>query len=375
MATFQQRGERWRAIVRRKGFAPKSRTFPTKSAARIWADRIERELADQEARGTAEHDGASIADLVDWYTRDVGKLKRISLTQRGNLSRVKEGLGKKIASKLTAADVIEHTRKRRHGEHTNKDGHRVPACSGATMNVELGYLSEMLKVAKSMGKLTLLHDPVADARPSLRLVKLVTKSVKRNRRPTTDELTRIKAHFNANAWRMKLPMADIVEFAVGTARREGEITRLLWADLDSTHRTALLRDAKHPRSKEGNHKRFPLLGEMWALVDRQPRDEKQQRIFPYKADSIGTAFRRACVALGIEDLHFHDLRHEATSRLFEQGYSIEQVATVTLHESWQELKRYTQLRPESLHRDGTITKTGAALTDGGREAPDVHGRA
>jgi len=55
--------------------------------------------------------------------------------------------------------------------------------------------------------------------------------------------------------------------------------------------------------------------------------------------------------LGIEDLHFHDLRHEATSRLFEQGYSIEQVATVTLHESWQELKRYTQLRPETLHRD------------------------
>ncbi len=54
---------------------------------------------------------------------------------------------------------------------------------------------------------------------------------------------------------------------------------------------------------------------------------------------------------GVDDLHFHDLRHEATSRLFEQGYSIEQVSAVTLHQSWQELKRYTQLRPESLHRE------------------------
>jgi len=66
---------------------------------------------------------------------------------------------------------------------------------------------------------------------------------------------------------------------------------------------------------------------MWELAQRQPA--AKDRIFPYKPDSIGTAFRRACLTLGIVDLHFHDLRHEATSRLFEQGYSIEQVATVT----------------------------------------------
>ncbi|KRC35108.1 MULTISPECIES: site-specific integrase [unclassified Lysobacter] len=349
MATFQQRGDKWRAIVRRKGFKPKSRTFPTKTAAKIWAERIERELAEQEARGTSELDGATVADLIDWYRDYVGKLKRISPTQKGNLTRVKEGLGAKVASRLVAADVIEHVRRRRQGEHVNSAGKQIPACSGATMNVELGYLSEMLKVAKSMGKLTLPHDPIAEARPALRLVKLVAKPIRRTRRPTQDELDRLKAHFKANEWRMKIPMVDIIDFAVGTAKRQEEITRLLREDLDAETRTALLRDAKHPRAKEGNHKRFPLLGEMWGLVERQP--QTSPRIFPYKPDSIGTAFRRGCVALGIQDLHFHDLRHEATSRLFEQGYGIEQVATVTLHESWQELKRYTQIRPESLHRD------------------------
>ncbi|MFD0321514.1 tyrosine-type recombinase/integrase [Lysobacter gummosus] len=144
-------------------------------------------------------------------------------------------------------------------------------------------------------------------------------------------------------------MSDIVDFAIGTGKRESEITRLLWEDLDLTTRTALLRDAKHPRDKDGNHQRFPLLGDMWELVQRQPRTHT--KIFPYNSKSVGTAFRRNCVALGIKNLTFHDLRHEATSRLFEQGYAIEQVAAVTLHRSWEELKRYTQLRPETLHRD------------------------
>jgi integrase len=53
--------------------------------------------------------------------------------------------------------------------------------------------------------------------------------------------------------------------------------------------------------------------------------------------------------LKIDDLHFHDLRHEATSRLFEAGLTIEKVALVTGHKDWKMLRRYTNLRPESLH--------------------------
>jgi integrase len=167
---------------------------------------------------------------------------------------------------------------------------------------------------------------------------------------TDDELRRLREHFDAQAWQSKIPMVDIVNFAIATGKRESEITRLLRSDLDESKRTALLRNAKHPRAKEGNHRRFPLLGDAWKIVVRQPAIAGEDRIFPYNPKSIGTAFTRACAKLRIVDLHFHDLRHEATSRLFEQGYSIEQVAAVTLHESWTELKRYTQLRPESLHR-------------------------
>ncbi len=88
--------------------------------------------------------------------------------------------------------------------------------------------------------------------------------------------------------------------------------------MDQTNRTALLRDAKHPRKKVGNHKRSPLLGDAWDIVQRQPRPRTDSPIFPYNPNSVGTAFTRACAKLQIEDLCFHDLRHETTSRLFEQ---------------------------------------------------------
>lgn len=114
------------------------------------------------------------------------------------------------------------------------------------MNVELGYLSELLKLAGPMKGVKSATDPVAEARPVLRLLHLVGKSKRRDRRPTPDELQRLREHFRAAAWRSTIPMVDIIDSAILTAKRESEITRLLWSDVDQVNRTALLRDAKHP---------------------------------------------------------------------------------------------------------------------------------
>jgi hypothetical protein len=80
----------------------------------------------------------------------------------------------------------------------------------------------------------------------------------------------------------------------------------------------------------------------------QAQPHKSPYIFPYDPKSVSAAFTRACKLLGIKDLHFHDLRHEATSRLFERGYQIHEVAQFTLHDSWNELKRYANLKPENV---------------------------
>jgi integrase len=85
------------------------------------------------------------------------------------------------------------------------------------------------------------------------------------------------------------------------------------------------------------------------IIKRQER--KGELIFPYRSASVSTAFTRAVQACRIVDLHFHDLRHHGCSLLFEAGYQIEQVALVSGRHDWNMLRRYTKLRPETLHRD------------------------
>jgi integrase len=104
---------------------------------------------------------------------------------------------------------------------------------------------------------------------------------------------------------------------------------------------------KHPTLKIGNRKAFRVLPEAMAIIKRQPKIGADE-VFPFNAKTVGALFTRAVAMLGIDDLHFHDLRHEATSRLFERGYAIHEVAQFTLHESWATLKRYTNLKPESV---------------------------
>jgi integrase len=126
------------------------------------------------------------------------------------------------------------------------------------------------------------------------------------------------------------------------------ITRIAWTDFEAAappiHPDArvLIRDMKHPGDKQGNDVFCDLPPEATAVIESMPRVAKE--IFPYSVDAIGAAFTRACKFLGIHDLHFHDLRHDGISRLFEMGKTIPQVASVSGHRSWSSLKRYSHLR-------------------------------
>lgn len=81
-------------------------------------------------------------------------------------------------------------------------------------------------------------------------------------------------------------------------------------------------------------------------MDRQPKENVL--VFPYNSKTVGALFTRATRMLGIHDLTFYDLRHEAASRLFERGYAIHEAAQFTLHDSWATLRIYENLRPEDV---------------------------
>jgi|TARA_R110000782_G_scaffold256548_1_gene345599 integrase len=135
-------------------------------------------------------------------------------------------------------------------------------------------------------------------------------------------------------------MVEVMLFALFSSRRQDEICRIQWSDLDEENRRVLVRGMKHPREKTDTW--VFLTGFAWNVIQRQPKTEKE--IFPYNGKSISAAFTRACHFLEIDDLRFHDLRHECASWLFELGWDIPRVSRVTGHKSWSSLQRYTHLR-------------------------------
>lgn len=326
MATITKRGKVWRVQVRVAG-RYFSESFHSKVAAQQWARDKEDAIRLGSAGATAP---MTLREAIDRYELERREHRPLTGTIRGNLTRWQESSGDKDFATLTSDDVVQHAKGR--------------TCGPATMAMEVGALRDVYTVARTWGIRPEIH-PVDEAMPTLRKFRLVAKPKERDRRPTSDELQRLRAYLSANK---RMPMADLADFAIASAMRLSEVSGILWADFDHDKRTVVIRDRKDPERKEGNDQTVPLLGDAFVIVARQPR--KGARIFPHHPDSITRAWREACAALGIKDLHWHDLRHEGTSRLFEAGYQIQEVAVVTGHRDWKSLKRYTNLRPESLHR-------------------------
>lgn len=331
MATFQKRGERVRAIVRTHGVS-KSKSFSTLTAAKAWAKRVESEAETDFASGVIRS-SKTVRDLIDWYMKEVKPTARWRRSKESALMRLR-GLPwtERIATSIKPADLIEFAGIR-----------RDQGAGPATINQDIMYLRVVLKAGRTIGVGVDLR-AVEDAATDLRQRKAIGKGGRRNRRPSDDELTKLREYFRTH--HVHIPMNDIIDFAIATTRRQDEIVRLQRDDLDRAKGIWLLRDVKDPRKREGNHKPFRILPAAVAIVDRQPVNG----VFAFNASGkyVSKLFTNACADLRIIDLTFHDLRHHAISLLFEAGYSIQEVAMFSLHETWATLQRYTHLRPEDI---------------------------
>ena len=75
---------------------------------------------------------------------------------------------------------------------------------------------------------------------------------------------------------------------------------------------------------------------------------KSKLPFSMSANAVRLAWEKLKIKGSIKDLHFHDLRHEAISRLFEKGLSIPEVALISGHRDVRMLFRYTHLKAEDV---------------------------
>jgi integrase len=223
---------------------------------------------------------------------------------------------------------------------------RLPQTVGNYMS----HLQSVFAVARPALGFDLDPQAVADALQVTKRLGLTNKSNVRNRRPSLTELDKLMTHFGlVEARRVgTTPMQKIILFAIFSTRRQDEITRIEWKGLEPGR--VLVRDMKHPGDKRGNDTWCDLVPEAERVIKSMPKEAAE--IFPVTTDAVSAAFTRACYTTGIntedmpddERLHFHDLRHDGVSRLFEMGWNIPHVAAVSGHRSWSSLKRYTHLR-------------------------------
>ena len=298
-----------------------SKTFNKQKLARDWALRREVEL--QTANVYAKKDYLPVRDVIGRYIKEFAPEGR---TKNADLNALmKRDIAVIDVHKLTSKDLIKHIRQR------NLE------CKPQTAANDLVWLGTVIRTMTGVIDLDIDVSIFDAARRVLRSENLIAHSGQRERLPTKQELWALSRYFYD-----KPTMLHILWFAIYSARRLSEITRLEWDDLRHEDRTCIIRDLKDPR-KKGVTKRFKLPVSAYKIIMKQPKSGRF--IFPYNPKTISKYHTDACKFLGIEGLHFHDYRHLATTRLFEAGLSIVQVQQITLHANWATLQRYVNLNP------------------------------
>lgn len=300
-----------------------SRTFDRRIAAQAWM--VKRE-ADLRENGIDQTSAATLDDAIERYIaesrRQVGKTK----------TQVLAAIRRHPLAAMPCRDIRSH--------------HLVSFASDLVVDRQpqtvanyLSHLAAVFAIARAAWNIPLDPAEMKSATIVAKRMGLISKSRERHRRPTRAEMDRLIEYFRNRATQAA-PLDRVIAFALFSTRRQDEITRMTWADLETGR--VLIRDMKNPGEKQGNDVWCELPPEAEAIARSMPRTD--ERVFPYCSDTISSTFTRACKFLGIDDLRFHDLRHEGITRLFEMGRTIPQVASVSGHKTWNSLKRYTHIR-------------------------------
>jgi len=326
----------WKALIRKLGWPAKSQTFRTRRAAEDWA----RSTEDDMVRGVYIDRGPSerltVETALTRYEKEVTSGKK-AFTQHGEKAKAKHlkvFFGKYSLAAVTP-DLVATYRDKRLDE----------GMANNTVRLELALLSHLFTVAIQEWRIGLVYNPVANIRKP-------SAGTGRNRRLTEGEekqlLTAADKHSN--------PMFGwLVRLALETGMRSNELVTLTRSQVDRKRQIVRLDDTKN-----GSSRTVPLSPAAAKVFEQalshpirpidtdliffgEPGKDGKRR--PYTFRKIWDNLKQE---LGLADLHFHDLRHEAVSRFVEAGLGDQEVAAISGHKSMQMLKRYTHLRAEDL---------------------------
>jgi integrase len=349
MAAIWKRGKSWRVEIRRLNQPKQNRTFDTKAKAEAWARQVETKMDRGEFVDLKEAERNTLGDLLLRYSEKISPQKK-----GGDLEiiRIRKLRSDPIAllkiSELRSKHMADYRDRRLAGDATTKP------VSGSTVNRELNLLSHVLNVAKKEWGIHVAVNPVSEiGRPKENRARY--RRLRPNEGQTLSEEERLLAELELKPRTVSGAYASggcrneyarpAVMLAIETAMRRSELLGLHWQDVHLAARYVRLHDSKNgePRDVPLSTRAVNILTEL----SKKPRDASG-RVLLISPEALKKAFTRACERANIKDLHFHDLRHEATSRIAERLDNVLELSAVTGHRQVQMLKRYYHPRASDL---------------------------
>ncbi|WP_244485268.1 site-specific integrase [Pseudolabrys sp. Root1462] len=312
-------------MVRKKRIVSRCRSFDRRSDAVRWAREIEAQ-ADRlgELGDVRLASKLTLGDILMRYRDQVSPTKRGAYSERARIMGiVRRNVGGQSLAKLASADLAKYR------------DERLQKVTPATVLRELNLISHALDVATLEWGLPLSHNPA-------KLIRRPCVNNERTRRLLDGEESLLLAACDAG---QTAHMKPIIIFALETGMRRGEILSLCWSDVELSRRVVHVR-----QSKTGASRTIPLTRRATLILQNMTSfgEAPGTPVFPLNANAVRLAFQRIRARAGISDLRFHDLRHEAISRLFERGLQMFEVAAISGHRGMRMLQRYTHLRATDL---------------------------
>ena len=337
MATVQRRvlikGKiRYRALVRIRGYKPKTATFLKRADAITWGQEIETRIKQSKyfPDRLVESEKYTLSDLLDRYKSEVLPDKR-SKGQLGQLEWWKVQLGEYKLKDLAPPLVAEH-RDKLIKEKSNKTGKNRAA---ATVNRYLALLRHPFTTAIKEWQWMAVNPVIQISKPK--------EAQGRTRFLSDEEREKLLVVCRSSE---SIHLFTIVTLALSTGMRRGEILGLSWENVDlKSSRITLF------RTKNGERRVVPLVGKAYDLIKNlylKLEPENKDLLFPSpnnpkNSTCIRTAWCTAIKRAEIENFRFHDLRHSTASYLAMNGASLLEIADILGHKTLQMVKRYSHL--------------------------------
>lgn len=352
MASIRKRGElQWQAEIRRKGFPDQRKTLNTRAEAEAWARQIENEMDRGIFVSRAEAESTTLDDALDRYKREVSAGKKGCEQEKFRIKTWrKNDLALRSLASLRGSDFAKY-----------RDERLAAGAAAATVRLDLAVISHVFTIAAKEWGIP-VQNPIAN-------IRLPRQNNARERRLAPDEVRYLLAAVDdpgestlaEDGDRRNIYMPALVRVAIETAMRQGEMLALTWANVDSSARVAKL-----PDTKNGTVRNVPLSTAAVEAFKGLPRSIGG-RVFATTASAAKQSWSRAVARAQrnyladcktherepvdgfLDELTFHDLRHEATSRLAEK-LALHELMKVTGHKDTRMLARYYHPRAEDLAR-------------------------